>query len=191
VFLCANCIENSEKSLQSNFTYIHSVFDYKNKTIKRAIWKLKYEERTAIAEVLGQILHDKILEEISEEQLFENLRTVLVVPIPLSKKSFRKRGYNQSELIARSLCKKDSETYELANNVLYKIKETPNQMSLKSKRDRLQNLKGAFSVKNSRVKGKDIILIDDITTTGATINEARRTLLATGAKSVRAYTIAH
>jgi len=191
VFLCYKCINSIEKSEENKDIHIHSLFNYKNKIIKRVLWKLKYEERYAVAEILGQILHDKILEELSEGQMFGDMQNILIVPIPLSKKSFRKRGYNQSELIAKSLCKEGIETYELTTDTLYKIRETINQMSLKNKRDRLNNLKNAFSAKHSLAKNRNIILIDDVTTTGATISEARKTLLSAGAKTVTAYTIAH
>ena len=80
----------------------------------------------------------------------------------------------------------------MEKNVLIKIKETEHQANIKERRDRLKNLSDSFSVKNSKmIEGKNIILIDDVTTTGATLSEARKILKQSGAKKVIAFTVAH
>ena len=77
-------------------------------------------------------------------------------------------------------------------NILIKIKETEHQANIKERKDRLKNLSGSFSVKNAEmIKSRNIILIDDVITTGATLSEARKTLKQFGAKKIIAFTVAH
>jgi predicted amidophosphoribosyltransferase len=88
------------------------------------------------------------------------------------------------------------EVLTLAKNILIKIKETEHQARIKDRSVRLKNLVGSFAIKNEArnsefLKGKNIILIDDITTTGATLNEARKILRQIGARKVIAFTVAH
>ena len=89
---------------------------------------------------------------------------------------------------------------ELEKNVLIKNKETKHQAHIKNRSERLKNLIGSFTIKSSKqnakenisiIKGRNIILIDDITTTGATLNEAKKTLKQAGARKIIAFTVAH
>lgn len=193
IVFCDECIEEHVHVQESSNSKIISIFNYKDKVIKDAIWKLKYTGNKKIGVIFGQVLHDKILEDISEQKIFSNFTNPLLVPIPLHKKRLRERGFNQSELTARVMSIIDAEeSFSFAPNVLYKIKDTPSQAHIKDKNKRLKNLSGCFSVKDkSLVQGKNIILIDDITTTGATIHEATKTLRNAGANQVIAFTIAH
>lgn len=152
---------------------------------------LKFEHKFSVVDDLSQILFDHLFEELTERAIFENNQKPILIPIPLSKKSLRARGYNQSEIVARSLADK-SNNLLIVENILEKTRETVTQHSIRNRNERLKNLRGVFVVKeNSEIKGKNIILIDDITTTHGTLIEARRTLLASGARSVMAFTIAH
>ncbi len=109
----------------------------------------------------------------------------IIIPVPLSGKRFRERGFNQTELIARHLSDKLKPNFSVLNNVLYKNKDTISQVEIKNRKERLRNLKNTFSVKNSGlIKNEVIFVLDDVTTTSATINEARRALLKAGAKKV-------
>ena len=81
---------------------------------------------------------------------------------------------------------------KLEKNILIKPKETEHQARIKDRRERLKNLIGSFAVKNGeKIKNKNIILIDDITTTGATLSEARKILKQYGARRIIAFTVAH
>ena len=157
------------------------------------VWNLKYKNKKEIAEIFTEYLYPKILEELSELKLLENFHNPILIPIPLSKKRFKERGYNQSSLIAKNLEKLDKkENFVLEENILFKRKETEHQARIKNKQARLKNLIGTFSVKNQElIKNKNIILIDDVTTTGATLKEARKILRENGAKKIIAFTIAH
>ncbi|MEW6066764.1 MAG: ComF family protein [Nitrospirota bacterium] len=109
-----------------------------------------------------------------------------IVPVPLSIKGLRERGFNQSLLIARVIAKKKK--FPLFMDILLKEKETPPQIGL-SARERLLNLKGVFKVKGN-INGKRLLLIDDVMTTGATVTECSKVLMKGGAKEVIVLTLA-
>ncbi len=112
----------------------------------------------------------------------------LILPVPLYKKKQRQRGYNQSELLARELAK--LRNLPLDTTSLIRSRNTPSQTKL-GREGRLQNMSGAFSCVNpAAVKGKIVLLIDDVATTGATLEGCAEALKAAGAKKVIAYTLA-
>ncbi len=190
--LCEKCLTNIPPVIQIFDTTI-SVFSYKNAVIKKALWILKYKGNKKMGEIFARAMYDKILEEISDEKLLSNFHEPLLIPIPLSQKRLKERGFNQSEVIAREISILDTEvSFTFSDKILYKIKDTPSQVSIKDKKKRLQNLHACFTIKDKKyVRNKNIILIDDITTTGATLAEAKKTLLTAGAKKVIAFTVAH
>lgn len=108
----------------------------------------------------------------------------IIIPVPISKKRKRQRGYNQSELIVNEL-KKQMSDIKVITNVLYKIKNTAPQSSL-NKEQRMYNLKNAYKVENQEIiKNKKILLFDDIFTTGSTVEECAKVLKKAGAYEVR------
>jgi ComF family protein len=112
----------------------------------------------------------------------------LIIPIPLHRNKLRLRGYNQSELLAKTLSGITSKPVSTSN--LIKTKNTPTQTSL-LKNDRLKNLKDSFSVfYPSLIKSNSILLVDDVMTTGTTLNSCAAELLKSGAKEVFAFTLA-
>ena len=149
-----------------------------------------------MANVFAEILYEKIIEELSELSVMENFHAPLLIPIPLSNKRHRERGYNQSELICKEIIKINNLRHgvdmKLENNILIKPKETEHQARIHNRSERLKNIIGSFAIKNAElIKNKNIILIDDITTTGATLAEAKKILKQNGARKVIAFTIAH
>lgn len=189
-FRCASQIPLAENDPESG---IISIFNYKNPIIKKALWMLKYGNKKDMAVNLAAVAHDVLLEELADLAVAKNFTHPLLIPIPLSEKRIKERGYNQSELLAEALIQKDgSHSFALANDVLYKIKDTKNQAEIKDRKDRMTNLKDCFAVKNEiEIKNRNIILIDDVTTTGATLKEARKVLKRAGAKKILSLTIAH
>ena len=160
--------------------------------IKRALWELKFKNNKAVAQPLAQALYDKILEEMQELEIFQGFTNPLLIPIPLSKKREKERGYNQSEILCKKLSFIDPVSFKLYTDVLYKPFDTKQQTKTRSRSERKNNLRGCFTVKHQeKIKGKNIILIDDIVTTGATISEARKVLKQSGAKKIVAFTVAH
>ena len=96
--------------------------------------------------------------------------------------------------------KVQSQGSNFRRNILIKNKETEHQAHIKNRKERLKNLIGSFTIKSSKqnakenisiIKGRNIILIDDITTTGATLNEAKKILRQAGARKIIAFTVAH
>ena len=112
----------------------------------------------------------------------------IIVPVPISNKREKQRGYNQSMLIARQLCKQLN--IELVGNSLIKSQNIIEQSKL-SKEERQKNIQGAYKLINSKkIQNKKILLIDDVFTTGSTANECCKTLYKTKIKEVDILTIA-
>lgn len=153
---------------------------------------MKYRGVRATAKCFGEMLYEEILGDMGEGLHMSKKETFLIVPIPLHKKRERERGYNQSELLAREIMKYDTQNlFELAPHALSRIRETKAQAKSEKRAARIENLRGVFNADASLVRGKNIILIDDVTTTGATLASARKALRDKGARSVRAYALAH
>lgn len=108
-----------------------------------------------------------------------------VCPIPLSLKRQKERGFNQAELVAKELCKEFNLT--VTSNLLARTKSTDKQFGL-HKNERSKNLSGAFEA-SALVKGRRILLVDDIFTTGATFLEASKALYLKGAKEARCFAL--
>ncbi len=167
---------------------IFHIFPYESKYIRGAIWQIKYRRNENLRKKLCDIASFYILPELSDKEVLENFTNPIIGAIPQSRSRKNERGFNQSEDIAKDL----SEILHLPfYKFLYKCKDTPSQTTL-SRNDRLKNMKGAFAILNAQnITSKNIILIDDVTTTGATLHEARKILLASGAKKVWCIALAH
>jgi len=200
VDLCLDCLKEAPGAERESIKWVFPLYDYRHPTIKKSLWLLKYKGKKRLANIFAEIIYDKILEELSELSILENFVKPILIPIPLSSKRYRERGYNQAELICKELIKinhlRHGVNMQLENNILIKIKETEHQARIKNRNIRLKNLIGSFAVKNKEknlnlIKNRNIILIDDITTTGATLNEARKILKQAGARKIIAFTVAH
>lgn len=111
-----------------------------------------------------------------------------IIPVPLHPKRERARGYNHAQIIARKLSALTG--IEMLKKRLVKVKNVPPQMTL-SLADRVRSVKGAFVVeKEEGVRGKTLLLVDDVYTTGATVCECASALIDAGAEDVRALTVA-
>ncbi len=122
-------------------------------------------------------------------RIIENnqIKADIIIPVPVSKRRHFVRGYNQSFLIADTTSKLTQ--IKIENSVLIKSRDNHKQ-SLLSLEERIENTKNVFEVKNSeKIRNKNVILIDDIYTTGATVNECSRILKNAGAKSVIVLTV--
>ncbi len=192
--LCLTCLASCPIAERETSKWVFPVFDYRHPAIKKSIWFLKYKGKKRLANIFAEILYGKILEELSDLILMENFYQAVLIPIPLAPKRKRERGFNQAELICQKLIKldKDSHTFELMNNILIKLKDTKHQAKIENRSERLKNIIGSFSLKNTnKIIGRNIILIDDVTTTGATLAEAHKILKQAGAKKIIAFTVAH
>ncbi len=184
--------KNTTRANILNDQNVKAIFKYKNKIIKKAIWEIKYNKNKIIIKKFGKILYDFIIEELSDEILFSNFQNPLLIPVPISKNNLRDRGYNQCEEIIKEIKQNDTQNiFEISFDSLKKMKETPHQSKLNNKTKRLNNLKNCFFANSEQVKNRNIILIDDVITTGATMSENRRELKKSGAKKVIGIAIAH
>lgn len=126
---------------------------------------------------------------LKQQKIFEIIKTYdIILPVPISKKRYKQRGYNQTELIARKIRKRTD--IELVTNCLYKEKNNVPQSTL-NKEDRIENVKNAYIIKNSKIiKDKRVIIFDDIYTTGSTVNECSKLLKQNNVKEILVMTIA-
>jgi ComF family protein len=142
---------------------------------RRLVQALKYKRLRAVAETMAELLADEI-----REMGVEFGPQAQVVPVPLSFWRQGARGFNQAELLARALAEDLKLDFRPA--ILRKTKDTSSQVSL-SRPERQANVRGVFAV-SEELHGEDILLVDDVVTTGATAREAARTLRKAGAGQV-------
>lgn len=161
-----------------------SVFPYQEKIIRELLHMYKYNR----ARELEPILADFLITHARRSEI-PIPRTAIVVPVPLHAARRRERGFNQSEEIGKKFAK----TFKLAyrDDVLQRLAYTKSQVSCADFRERQKNISGAFiSNAHPAIRYKTILLVDDITTSGATLDEAARILKKAGAKSVWGMTVA-
>lgn len=171
---------------------ILSLFDYRAPLVKEAIWMLKYRGNKKIAALLATALYDEAIAFLGEYAPLTNFTEPLLIPLPLSRKRERERGFNQCVLLSDELEKLDrGRNFAITETALRKTKDTSSQTKTDGRAKRLENLKDCFSADQNEVGGRNIILIDDVATTGATLHEARRALRTAGARKVIAFTVAH
>lgn len=183
--LCESCLRKFGKSVDTPHLYIKSVFSFKDREIKRIIHAIKYYHRKDLVFPLTKILAQELKIDLEKEG--QNIEWVLV-PIPMPKIRQYLRGYNQATIIAKELS--NLTDIPVKNNFLIRIKSPKRQVSTSTRGERLRNQHNSFKIKGD-AKNLNIILVDDVTTTGATLSEARNILLKSGARNVRAVTLAH
>ncbi len=192
---CIACLGEIPGAERECALWIYPAFDYRHPPLKQALWLLKYKNKKRVARIFGEILYGKIMEELAELGPLNNFRDPLVIPIPLSAKRYRERGYNQAELIVKELIRLDTaHDLQFEKNILLKIKDNEHQARIKNKSERLKNIIDSFAVSEKyqdTLKNRNIILIDDIITTGATLTEAKKILKKHGVRKVIAFTVAH
>jgi len=157
------------------------------------VWELKYRRNSKVAHSLASILYDVLREELAERSLTEHFSDPLLVPMPISHKRLRERGWNQTAILCEEVMKHDRNTFlTYLPTALAKDRHTESQARTHSKRDRLTNVEYSMKViEPDSIKNRNVVLFDDVTTTGATLREAKRVLKAAGAKKILAVTLAH
>jgi competence protein ComFC len=153
-------------------------YGYYGGVLKELILKFKYKDNFTAGDILAEILEEYIIKNF-------NYKEYIITYIPLSKKAKKVRGFNQCEYIAKKISRDLS--IQIVE-VLIKTKETKEQKKLK-KDERFENIKDAFQIKKI-IKNQKIILIDDVTTTGATLKEAHKLLKKFNLKDIKLLTLA-
>ena len=163
------------------FDYHIYFFKYEG-IIRQTILKYKFREKSYLYKTFTNFF-------IKNEKFCRFLENYdIIIPVPISKKRNKERGYNQSTLIAKELSQNFN--LKLVKNALYKTKNIIEQSKL-SKEEREENIQGVYSLENSEIlENKKILLVDDIFTTGSTANECCKTLHLANPKEIAVLTIA-
>lgn len=172
--LCPDCIGWS-----ADIDGIRSPFKFEG-VIREAVHRLKYQNLRALSPTLAEFLYE-----------FLNgcaLSADVIVPVPLHPKRLRERGYNQSGLLADDLGKLTK--LPVLNNCLIRQRNTVPQAKTSNIKQRQQNITGAFICRNEELKDKKVFLIDDVATSGSTLDACAGALKAAGAVSVWGLTAA-
>ncbi|MBU5310738.1 ComF family protein [Tissierella carlieri] len=180
-YICKECYENLEvlnREVQIDSIYINKVYyslSY-NRFIREMMKNYKYNGKNYLYKPFGEIM----IRTIENKKIAEDIDIIIYVPTHKRKEALR--GYNQAELLAVYISK-NLEKPLLRENLI-KTKWTKEQ-SHSNKIDRIINLKGSFQIKDSsEIERKKILLVDDIITTGVTMDECSRVLINNGAKEV-------
>ena len=174
--LCGDCQET-----KPYFSCARAIFSYDD-AILNAIYQFKYKSNISVGEILADFMGGFSFPDID----FADYS--FIIPVPLHIKRLRERGFNQSLILARAIGEKHQISVDFS--LLKRHKFTLTQTG-SNKKERKQNIKGAFEVTDKKkIAGKSIILIDDVYTTGATVNECAKTLLKAGAQKISVLTLA-
>ena len=181
---CKNRVPGEERSCHKEIKFILApVTDYQNPAVKNLIWFLKYHRWQSITKIIEPLINNYL------DILNYSFRDLVIIPIPLHQDRFKERGFNQSELIAKIISKRTGNAPDTNN--LKRVKATKNQAELKNADERIKNIENCFSLNDpNRVKNKNIVLVDDVFTTGSTMSEAVKILKQAGAKKIIAFVFA-
>ncbi|OGZ44921.1 MAG: hypothetical protein A3C84_01040 [Candidatus Ryanbacteria bacterium RIFCSPHIGHO2_02_FULL_48_12] len=183
--ICARC-KQREKFVLKGVTFATS---YQDDLVRDIIGHLKYYRIKGLAHPMGELAAGQFAR--VEAHILKNRDETRMIALPLHKRRRRERGFNQSELLAQTISERLGISL-LPGDTLVRIRSTPPQLSMKSRAARLENLRDAFAVQTTNeITGKTILLVDDVSTTGATLNEAARALKAAGAREVWGLVVAH
>lgn len=158
--------------------------EYKNLFVRDLIKNFKYHYVKELAKPLTQL----IIKSLALCGTLDFPHNAVVVPIPLYRRRERTRGFNQAELLAENLA--DYFNLPLEINLLKRIVPTEPQANIKDDEKRKVNIKGVFNVDSVAARGKNVILVDDVATTGATLIEAAKILKNNGTEEVWALVVA-
>jgi ComF family protein len=150
-----------------------------DKTVRQAIHSLKYKNNIS----LGYFFSQKIQSIITTQPWDFDI----VIPVPLSKNHLKERGYNQSSLIGRPLSHLFGKSF--LPDAIIRNRETKSQFELTAQ-ERFENVKDAFLGNPAKLKGKGVLLVDDVITTGATMENCTKALLTAGASRVYCVSVA-
>ena len=175
--LCLNCLQ-----ARPHFSRHRSCGFYRGE-LKDLILLFKYRQFMVLGKELAKFAEAALGK---EEDLWWEVDAL--VSVPLHRRRQKERGFNQAQIIAKELAK--FKKLELVDNSLIKVKNIAPQTSLEA-RERVQNVRGAFQArKQGKLKNRVVLLVDDVFTTGSTLNECSLVLKEAGVKDVRALTIA-
>lgn len=175
-FLCGDC-----RTVLPHFDRVFSAAIYDG-VMKEAIHQFKFSRKFGLGAPLAHLLLTQLQGKI------EYSKYHAILPVPLHRSRSRQRGYNQAEILAKVVAKTHHLTLMTRN--LIRVRRTAAQWQFSNKRERLENVKNAFQLRfPEQIRDKHLLLIDDIFTTGSTVNECAKTLKHAGAASVVVLTV--
>lgn len=180
--LCGPCLQRPPRFTAARAWACYPREELDDHPLRKVVQRFKYGRKVALGKPLGRLLAAGC------EEFLPSWPIDLIIPVPLHPRRLRWRGFNQSVLLARQV----SRRYAIAMDpfVLTRAKETPPQTQLHED-ERRKNVRGAFAVASGKsVDKKNLLLVDDVYTSGATIDECSRTLKRAGAQEVYVLTLA-
>jgi ComF family protein len=180
--LCGNCIARRPHFVRARAWACYPTEDGENHPLREAVQRFKYGRKVSLGKPLGRLMA------LACRDFFAESAFDLIVPVPLHPKRLRWRGFNQSVILAREIGSRWS--LPVDPFILLRSRETPPQTQL-TEEERRKNVRRAFSVNPEKsIEGKSILLVDDVYTSGATVNECSRALKRAGASEVHVLTLA-
>jgi ComF family protein len=182
--LCDDCVDSIPLEISQTRTqyvdHLYSATNFDHPLLNRALKEFKYRFVKDLSQPLAKIIKRML----RENNLVFNY--FIAIPVPLSKKRINWRGFNQAELIAKHL------DWGITTNIIFRKKSSKPQADIENKEERSLNVEDNFEI-NSKidVKNKNFVLIDDVATTGSTLNECAKIIKQNGAKTVIGITVAH
>lgn len=188
-YICNNCYENIKKIKKCvineynnrNFSKHLYIFKYEG-IIRNKIIEYKFEDKGYLYKMFAKII-------LSDKKTYNFIKKYdVIIPVPISKKRKKKRGYNQSELVANELAQKLNQ--DIWTDIIIKKKDNKPQSEL-NKLERIKNVEDIYEInKPIEVKNKKVLLLDDIYTTGSTVNEIARKLKQNQTQEIGVITLA-
>ncbi|MFA6554642.1 MAG: phosphoribosyltransferase family protein [Candidatus Paceibacterota bacterium] len=202
----------------SPISYTHSIFAYKDELVTRLVWNIKYKKSEKAVKIGGYALYQNIARyHFRSDELQRNevdIRKITLIPIPITSKRRKERGYNQCELLLDEVKLLDIENKLIIRKDLLERIQHLSRQTLKNREERLESAKNIFAVnektvqmiRDSQISVMDdlvhkenqislrnipLIVIDDVITTGSTMKEAMKTLREFGFKNVKGISLAH
>lgn len=193
-FICPICLRRiadfkkcSHSNKKSHLDFLGSATFYENPVIKNLIHQFKYQYIKEIAFTLAGFLKDFWIK--TANTIKENWNNYIIIPVPLHKKRMCERGFNQSEEIAKIFARQFN--LKILTDVLIREVDNPPQAKIENYEQRYKNIENIFGIRSPELINKqNIILIDDVFTSGATLQEAAKILKNNGAKKIIGITIA-
>lgn len=180
--LCGSCLMQAPYFLRARAWACYPRGESDDQPLRGVVQRFKYGRKVSLGKPLGRLMARACFE------FFQEYTLDTIIPVPLHPRRLRWRGFNQAVILGREV----SRLWQVPMDpfVLFRSKETPPQTQL-SEKERRRNVRGVFSLRPEKsVRGKKVLLVDDIYTSGATVNECSRTLIRAGAREVYVLTLA-
>ncbi|HJU63782.1 MAG TPA: ComF family protein [Candidatus Binatia bacterium] len=179
---CAGCLTRTPYFVRARAWACYPREEIAEHPLRQVLQKFKYGRKVSLGKPLGRLMAHGC------QEFLEASSIDLIIPVPLHPKRLRWRGFNQSLLLARQVSR--MREVPVDPFLLYRSRETPPQTQL-TEEERRKNVRGAFALDAAKpLKGKSVLVVDDVYTSGATVNECSRVLVRGGAKAVHVLTLA-